>query len=48
MFLVSLKCDRIGGVDMEKREYEITRVYNTENVKEISIDRNGNKTYRYL
>lgn len=42
MFHSSLKYGKIGGRAMAKREYEITAQYNTNNVKEISVDWNGN------
>lgn len=42
MFHLTLECGKIGGISMVKREYEITSQYNTNNVKEISVDWNGN------
>lgn len=41
VFQLVRKYDKIGGVSMVKREYEITAQYNTSDVKEISVDWNG-------
>lgn len=37
-----MECGKIGGVSMAKKEYDITAQYCTNDVKEISIDWNGN------
>lgn len=41
MFRLDLEYGKIGGMIMAKREYEIRAQYDTNNVKEISVDWNG-------